>query len=269
MKTQARSNKKTPKDQTPAEPQPVKRKVGRPPKADKDSQTGRAKDTKTANARQARMAAKRAGTSTRDLIISSANEIINHTGVVDFRIETLAQSLSLSPGNITYHFPKKEDIISAIWNEYMNQVGEVPNDLLTPLLDVKQLFLYLRNIASKAISFVGVTTYYYGDMGALLKENATYRHQVAETRKLYYGVYETLYENGYMNPIKNDELREMTFETQFTVIRWWVNHALGKYSLEQLSEKMDRYMVLSLMSLLPFLTDAGVNQLRSIIKMIK
>lgn len=115
---------------------------------------------KSEAAKMTRLAARRAGTSTRELIIASANKIINRTGVVDFRIETLAQSLSLSPGNITYHFPKKEDIIAAIWEEYMAIMRDATAEMITPLLDIKQLFLYFRTAAAKAINYVGVTTYY-------------------------------------------------------------------------------------------------------------
>ena len=81
---------------------PVKRRPGRPRKSESGTPTA-----KTQTARQTRMAAKRAGTSTRELIIARANEIINRTGVDDLRIETLAQSLGLSHRNITYHSPKK------------------------------------------------------------------------------------------------------------------------------------------------------------------
>lgn len=246
-----------------------KRKVGRPPKADKAEKDAKPRGVKSEAAKQTRLAARRAGTSTRELIITSANEIINRTGVVDFRIETLAQSLSLSPGNITYHFPKKEDIIAAIWEEYLAVMRDTTSEMITPLLDIKQLFLFFRTAAAKAINYVGVTTYYFGDMGALLRENAVFRKQVGVARGLVFSAYDTLEKNGYMNPIENPDLKELTFNSQMTMLRWWINHALTKYPEQDLPMVMDKYIALSLLQLLPYLTDAGRRQFESIANLIK
>lgn len=267
MSTQVKPEKKKPQDAG-AEVQP-KRKVGRPPKTDKTPRTAEPRGVKSEAARMTRLAAKRAGTSTRELIIASANEIINRTGVVDFRIETLAQSLSLSPGNITYHFPKKEDIIAAIWEEYVAIMRDTTEEMITPLLDIKQLFLYFRTAASKAINYVGVTTYYFGDMGALLRENETFRHQIERCRELIFASYDTLVKNGYMKPIEKPEIKELTFDSQITMLRWWINHALTKYPEQDLPVVMDKYIALSLLQLIPYLTESGKRQFVNIVNLIK
>ena len=81
--------------------------------------------------------------STREMILRRSLELINARGMVDFRIDTLAQSLGLSPGNITYHFSRKEDICVALWEQYLEDYGQVVRSLTT-LLDMKQLFLLNR-----------------------------------------------------------------------------------------------------------------------------
>lgn len=247
---------------------PPKRRPGRPRKTDK-SAAASPRGVKSEAAKRTRLAAKRAGTSTRELIIASANQIINRTGVVDFRIETLAHTLSLSPGNITYHFPKKEDIITAIWEEYMTVMRDTTEELITPLLDIKQLFLYFRTAAAKAVGYVGVITYYYGDMGALLRESETFRRQMELARKQVFASYEALAKNGYMKPIESPELRELTFDSQITMLRWWLNHALTKVQEADLASVMDRYVGLALLQLYPYLTDSGKRQFASIINLIK
>ncbi len=243
---------------------PVKRRPGRPRKSESGTPTA-----KTQTARQTRMAAKRAGTSTRELIIARANEIINRTGVVDLRIETLAQSLGLSPGNITYHFPKKEDIITAIWDEYTATMRDATSEIITPLLDIKQLYLYFRTAAAKAINYVGVTAYYFGDMGALIRENETFRYQIQHARDLIFTAYDTLARNGYMVPIEDPQLKELTFNAQMTMLRWWINHALTKCSQSELGSVMDRYISLSLLQLLPYLTESGRRQFAHVINLLK
>lgn len=258
-KTSRRSRAASSSDST------TKRRPGRPRKS--ETEAAGAKNNKAA--RQSRLAAKRAGTSTRELIIARANEIINQTGVVDLRIETLAQSLGLSPGNITYHFPKKEDIISAIWEEYSSMMRDVTEEIITPLLDIKQMYLYFRTAAAKAINYVGVTAYYFGDMGALIRENETFRTQIQHARELIFAGYDTLAQNGYMVPITDPQLKELTFNAQMTMLRWWINHALTKCPQSELGTVMDRYIALSLLQLLPYLTESGRRQFTHVINLLK
>lgn len=262
MSTQSKSTRRT--KASVASSSPVKRGPGRPRKRETGSAV-----TPAPAARQQRLAAKRSGTSTRELIIARANELINQTGVVDLRIETLAQSLGLSPGNITYHFPKKEDIITAIWEEYATSIREATEEIITPLLDIKQMYLYFRTAASKAIHYVGVTAYYFGDMGALIRENETFRTQIAHARELIFTGYDTLAQNGYMLPIEDPRIKELTFNAQMTMLRWWINHALTKYAEAELPAIMDRYIALSLLQLRPYLTESGRRQFAHIINLIK
>jgi len=51
---------------------------------------------------------------TRELILDRALDLFNRQGIEGVGIRELARELELSPGNLTYHFPKKEDIIVAI-----------------------------------------------------------------------------------------------------------------------------------------------------------
>lgn len=207
---------------------------------------------------------KKNGISTRDSIIDRAREIINHTGVVDFRIEALATSLALSPGNITYHFPKKEDIIFAIWEQYYQDIVFDTTQMITPLLDIKQLFLYYRSMALRALKYIGVASYFHGDMGVLIRESERNIAQLANIRQITSSSYDILIKNGYMNPFPSDELRELAFESQFIIIRWWANHAILRQSPDHISTMVDQYISLSIHPLTPYLTPQGKDQLQSI-----
>ncbi|MEG2318629.1 MAG: TetR/AcrR family transcriptional regulator, partial [Rikenellaceae bacterium] len=52
----------------------------------------------------------RTNVTTRELIMQKTLEIVNDRGMADFRVDLLSSTLGLSPGNITYHFDKKEDL---------------------------------------------------------------------------------------------------------------------------------------------------------------
>ena len=213
--------------------------------------------------------AKKVGESTREVILKKANEIINRTGVVDFRIEALATALNLSPGNITYHFPKKDDIISAIWQNYLSEIEVMAEEVVTPLLDIKQLFLLCRNLSVKTLSYVGVVVHYYGDIGVLIRDNEFYNAQVQTARTSLFAVYNVLAINGLMRPIEDPILKELTLEAQLMPLRWWINHAMLKGDMDSAASRLDNYMAVSIYPLTPYLTPEGRSQFDSILKVIK
>lgn len=53
-------------------------------------------------------------TSTRDAIIKAAVELFNRDGVTNVSLRSIANSIGISVGNLTYHFRKKEDLIAEI-----------------------------------------------------------------------------------------------------------------------------------------------------------
>lgn len=212
---------------------------------------------------------KKSGASTRDNIVNCAREILNNVGVIDFRIEMLASELGLSPGNITYHFPRKEEIISAVWDEAQKVHTDMTEQIDTPLLDIKQLFLLHRASAIKSLDYVGVNTYYYGDVGNLKREWVNNKEFVQRAKTNMLKSYDVLCQNGYMTPIEDPFIRELTFETQFAILRWWYNLALLNCDIERIKKDIDKYVISSIFPLVPYLTENGLRQFESIKSLMK
>lgn len=215
------------------------------------------------------MTVKKSGGSTRDAIVNCAREILNNVGVIDFRIEMLAKSLNLSPGNITYHFPRKEDIISAVWAEYQSSLDDLANHIDTPLLDVKQLFLVYRSAAVKSLDYLGVKTYYYGDVGNLKREwdfNNGFRVRIESTLLNSYSI---LQRNGYMVEIEDKQMLNLLLISQFTFLRWWYNLSMLDCDIEKLKSDIDASIINAIYPLVPYLTESGLKQFENIKMLIK
>lgn len=212
---------------------------------------------------------KKSGVSTREAIIDKAREIINNGGVIDFRIEALAVSLGLSPGNITYHFPRKEDIVHAIWAQSRAQVDEQLELMNTPLLDIKQLFLIYRSSAMKSLDYLGVKSFFNGDIGNLNRESESNREYIDVLRKYFYKSYKILRRNGYIKDISNPVLEELLFQTQFIILRWWYNQAMLGCDINKVKSDIDHYIIRSLYPLMPYYTESGREQFENIKMMIK
>ncbi|MEZ5035710.1 MAG: TetR/AcrR family transcriptional regulator [Chitinophagaceae bacterium] len=61
---------------------------------------------------------------TRKKILHKALQLINQKGFSEVGVREIARSLQLSPGNMSYHFPRKEDIFTALMDNYMQANSE-------------------------------------------------------------------------------------------------------------------------------------------------
>ncbi len=62
---------------------------------------------------------------TRELIIEKALHLFNERGINEVGVREIARELDISPGNLSYHFPKKEDLI----RELLDQLKQSNNQL--------------------------------------------------------------------------------------------------------------------------------------------
>jgi AcrR family transcriptional regulator len=60
--------------------------------------------------------------STRDLILDRSMQLFNEYGIESVSINRVAESLSISPGNFTYHFRRKADLAAALIDRLETQM---------------------------------------------------------------------------------------------------------------------------------------------------
>lgn len=61
---------------------------------------------------------------TKRLILDKSLSLFNELGLSQVSLRTIAETLSISPGNLTYHFNKREEIIEALYYEFVKEVDE-------------------------------------------------------------------------------------------------------------------------------------------------
>lgn len=197
------------------------------------------------------------GVSTFDAILERSIQQTNDKGVVDFRIDNLAMSLKLSPGNITYHFAKKEEICNMIWNEFYKQFL-VRIASLSMMLDLKQLYLVFRDIATVMYNYRGVFMYRGGDVDSLAQEREASESYIHSTRELFVQVTSILEKNGYLIPL-DKELGESAIFCHMTTMRYWINCQMiaSPIDPQNTSKDINHNALLILYSFYPQMTEKG------------
>lgn len=204
---------------------------------------------------------KNGNSTTKAIILEKANEFITESGMSEFRVDALALSLGLSPGNITYHFHKKEDIATALWEQSIYNIKKSYSRYVSPILDIKQLYLFLRSLVNENYRYRGVIAYKLGDISLICAMHKSMGSDMIEGfRSRYDHVIKYLTDNGYIKADKLKEFEQLTFSNVFTLFVWWVINNSDKEKLETVDEIAGHFALSVIYPLVPFMTRDGRAQ---------
>lgn len=201
-----------------------------------------------------------AGTS--DLIRKKTLEIVNERGMVEFRVDILSSLLGLSPGNVTYHFARKEDLCYSLWTEFMDEFKAL-NVLISDLMDIKQSFLVFRSISHIICKYRGIVMYRGGDILLNKKDNDSEFSLTKTLRECIRVMMKHLYDNGYIREdYKENRQDEIVEDNTTTLMRYWVNkeYVFDGEDAGDLAGVIDTNAIMMLYSLYPILNEHGAEE---------
>lgn len=211
--------------------------------------------------------------STRSIILDKSLEIINGIGVVDFRIDSLATTLDLSPGNITYHFSKKEDICLVLWTDFIEKL-EVYSATFSNLLDVKQTYLIFRAINRLMYDYRGIIMFRGSDIRVINDDEASDNSFSSLSGELFSRACSVLRKNGYIdNSSEQLASPDILSDLQTIVLRSWINKASIESILladeKSVSDIVNYNALLVLYSMYPSFTDKGRREFAEVARFVK
>ena len=62
---------------------------------------------------------------TRQRILRAARLLFNQQGVANVSQRTISNHIAISPGNLTYHFKKREEIVSVLYDELAGELRSI------------------------------------------------------------------------------------------------------------------------------------------------
>lgn len=93
---------------------------------------------------------------TRDALLRRARELFNEHGLEAVGPRDLARDLGLSPGNVSYHFPRKQDLVLALMDELASRNEATVGDL-AGAADLADLLRRYRATFEAQYEYRGIT----------------------------------------------------------------------------------------------------------------
>ena len=203
---------------------------------------------------------------TRDKIILASLELFNEQGERNVTTNHIAADLSMSPGNLYYHFRNKSDIIYEIFIQYellVDHYLQIPEDRPLNLTD---LVYYLESV------FDGLWGYrfFHRDLEFLLGSDERLRKDYREftvrcldaIKKILKGLQRGL--DGVLKDLDDEHIESMALNVWLVVTNWMAYlktaHAgEGDVEIDKGMLKQGIYQVLSFT--VPYLTPAYVDEI--------
>lgn len=116
---------------------------------------------------------------TRDKIIQASIELFNEQGERNVTTNHIAAHLSISPGNLYYHFRNKEDIILSIYEEYArNLLLDTFPQVSPEMKPLDTIILYMDAVFQALMKF----RFFYANLPVLLAKNPLLHSKYVEVQ---------------------------------------------------------------------------------------
>jgi len=81
---------------------------------------------------------------TKQRILDTSLALFNHLGTPDTSTNHIALELDISPGNLYYHYPNKEQLIATLFSQYEAAIQPLFDQQLTEPLSIEDIWFFLH-----------------------------------------------------------------------------------------------------------------------------
>lgn len=195
---------------------------------------------------------------TRERIIQTAIDLFNQQGMYKTSVRDIAQVLSISPGNLSYHFSRKEDLLTAILDRYRQQNDQAYNLYFDGQSNLARYFELIFQLLNNAYAFRGV---FLGldELRAVLGREYDYSAVEQKRRTFLEIILNDLQAGGDLqfDLVSKDQIIDFLAFFQ----RCWIMEAMISYPHLDQSDLIRRYMRFVGRQFIPVSTEQGQKDL--------
>ena len=205
---------------------------------------------------------------TAERILATALDLFNRYGEPNVATTLIASDMGISPGNLFYHFPAKELLVNALFDEYLHDMDQ----LLPAAADVQDMehaWFFMHSL----FELIWRHRFIYRDLNDLLSKNRHLEGQVKgvlqRKQQAFEALLSGLQQHGLLN--QSGAERHSCATHMVVLLTWWLSyeyvqnprHALENTNAD-LSALRGAQQVLGL--LLPYLSEVPKSQLQALIQ---
>ncbi|MBK6364804.1 MAG: TetR/AcrR family transcriptional regulator [Saprospiraceae bacterium] len=189
-------------------------------------------------------------------ILKSSLKLFNERGYHDVGMREIARELNLSPGNVTYYFKKKDDILFTLLQEYSEQNTTFYEKYHTESASIAGFLGLMKNIFYSQYQYRGV---YIGNYIVQKEFQSTdsinYKSTSERRKQTFQKMFTDLRAEGHINANDDDIDFLVSFITLFG--RFWISEATIFDKSPDVTQAIKHYIRLLVKELSLFATERG------------
>ena len=164
---------------------------------------------------------KKAPRRTAERILGATLELFNRFGEPNVSTTLISSELNISPGNLYYHFPAKDELVNALFTRYEDALNELLS-AAPGVRDVEDAWFFMHTL----FELVWQYRFLYRDLNDLLSKNRRLEAQIKDgllhKTTAFRTVLDSL-EHGGVLAITVSE-REATGTHMVVMLTWWLSY---------------------------------------------
>ena len=208
---------------------------------------------------------------TAERILATALDLFNRYGEPNVATTLIASDMGISPGNLFYHFPAKELLVNALFDEYVHDMDQLL-PAATDVRDMEHAWFFMHSL----FELIWRHRFIYRDLNDLLSKNRHLEGQVKgvlqRKQQAFEAMLSGLQEQGLLSQGAFE--RQSCATHMVVLLTWWLSyeyvqnprHALEDNNADH-SALRGAQQVLGL--LLPYLDELPKLQLQALIQVYR
>lgn len=200
----------------------------------------------------------------RDKILKYTLKLLNEEGLSNLKVERITDELDISKGNLNYYFPKKDDIIIALFQDYNQKLLDFAEGIKVEdfsinsyRLAVVDLFGIIRKY--RGLAFSSAANNYPKDLLSMMKERFEIRNRLVES------FWAALYERNLITHVPEKQELRLIIDRLYILSNYWILMYENHYKREMSYRQAIQYFTkVYLQELRAFVTEEGRKELEAV-----
>ncbi|WPP53211.1 TetR/AcrR family transcriptional regulator [Catalinimonas niigatensis] len=196
---------------------------------------------------------------TREKILLTAKELFNERGLDSTSAKNVAAEISISDGNLRYHFRTKEDLVYALYMQLVEAFNQQFTQYEQMNFSLAQIYQSLSYVYHKLYDYRFMMADFVAIMRRFPKIQQHYRELTQIRQQQFAHLTEALIKEGiFKNDIPTSQYAHMS-EQLSLLSDAWIGHAEVLYEGDE-KQKLRHYLMLAFSLLVPYLTTKGMYE---------
>ncbi len=200
---------------------------------------------------------------TKRLILDTALILFNEQGLAQVSLRTIADTIRISPGNLTYHFKKRDDIVEALYYEFVDEVESRFKQMNLSEIKLNLVFDMISMLTETRLKY----RFLMRDFTTLIAENSSIKkHYVAVIKKRKaqsLQIFDSLIDQKIIRPAELENEYEHLYERIQILGNFWITSSLMQGD-KLTKATVDRNFEMVVQIIYPYLTTKGKREWESL-----